>query len=72
MSPTMPKREPRPGPAKRYPSREAVKSVWIPVDLWKILEKMGEAEERSVAYYVRKYVRECLEREGRLPKKHST
>ena len=66
---TMPSKKRRPAPAKKYPSRENTKYVGITADLWDILEVMALAEERSVAYYARKYIREGLERDGKLPKK---
>lgn len=54
---------------KTYPSRENVKYTSLPIHLWEILNGMAETEERSVAYYVRRYVTDGLQRDGKLSAK---
>lgn len=41
---------------KVYPSRAKVKYVGIPGDLFELLTKLGEKEERSAAYYAKKAI----------------
>jgi hypothetical protein len=43
--------------AKKYPSRDKVKYVPIPLDLWDELEQLGKADDRSVSYMARKTIR---------------
>ena len=53
-------------PTKRYPSREKVLYFGIPLSQAKILKEMGKQEDRSVTWYVKRAVREYLERLGKL------
>ena len=55
--------------AKVFPSRQRIKYVGIPKDFWDTLEAKGKEAERSVAFFVRKYVREGMIRDGILPNK---
>lgn len=48
--------------AKRFPSRDKVKYVPIPVEMWAELESIGKPDERSVSYMTRKAIRQFLER----------
>jgi hypothetical protein len=68
MIDTMPRKKQRTA-SKRFPSRENTKYVGIPRELWDILDGLAESDERSVAYFAKKYIREGLERDGKLPKK---
>jgi hypothetical protein len=49
-------------PGKRYPSRDKVKYVPIPLDMWQALKARGEPDERSVSFMARKAIREFLTR----------
>lgn len=53
-----------PKKAKRYPSRDKVKYIPIPTEMWDDLETLAQPDERSVSYMVRKAIREFLERAG--------
>lgn len=64
---TPPVEPPEPPKPTRYPSREKVKYVAVPVEFWDILEAMGKPDDRSVSYMVRKALREFLERNNKLP-----
>lgn len=55
--------------AKRYPSRDKVKYVAVPVEYWDVLNDIGGEEERSVSYMAKIAIREFLERRNRLPSK---
>lgn len=46
---------------KKYPSREKVKYIPIPVELWDELDALGKADERSVSYMARKLIRAALD-----------
>jgi len=50
---------------KRYPSRDKVKYVPVPLDMWDALEELGKTDDRSVSYMARKAIREFLKREGK-------
>jgi hypothetical protein len=54
------KKEPKPV----YPSRAKLKYVPFPKDMWQELQRIGKADERSVAYMLRLAVKEFLERNG--------
>ena len=56
-------------PKPKFPSREKVKYVPIPKEMWAELETMGEADERSVSYMVRKAIRFFLD-SPKKPKKN--
>lgn len=64
----MAKKKPTNAKKPVYPSRENVKYTSLPKHLWDILNAMAEKEERSVAYFVRKYVTDGLKRDGKLDK----
>lgn len=50
-----------------YPSRKRVKYAAIPREWWNILNELGEVEDRSVSWYVRRAVKEYLQKLGKLP-----
>ena len=52
---------------KRFPSRDKVKYIPIPTDIWDALKSLGAPDERSVSYMARKAMREFLERSGKRP-----
>jgi len=53
--------------AKRYPSRDKVKYVPIPIEMWEELDSLGKPDERSVSYMTRKAIRELIERAKESP-----
>lgn len=55
--------------AKVYPSRKNLKYTSLPKNLWDILDSMATEQERSVAYFVRRYVTDGLRRDNKLPPK---
>jgi len=68
--PVVPEPEETANPPKaRYPSRENLKYVYIPKDYWLILDELGDEQERSVSYFVKKAVEEYLAKRSLLPKK---
>lgn len=58
--PKAPKTTPRVVP----PSRQKLKYVPFPKDLWEKLKALGKADERSVAYMIRVAAREFIDRNG--------
>lgn len=54
--------DPKKPKAKRYPSRDKVKYVPIPVEMWDALERLGAKDERSVSFMARRAIREFLDR----------
>lgn len=65
MVATMAKRKPpEEPPVKRYPSRDNIKYVALPLELWERLKGLADDEDRSVSWMVRKAVRELLDRQS--------
>jgi len=56
----MPKKANSPKPVP--PSRQRLKYVPFPKDLWDELKELGKADERSVAYMLRLAAKEFIER----------
>jgi hypothetical protein len=48
------------GKTPRYPSRDRVKYVPIPIELWAKLDVLGKPDERSVSYMTRKAIRKLI------------
>jgi predicted transcriptional regulator len=57
---TMAKEKPR---TKKFPSREGIKYIPLPVELWERLAAIGKKDERSVSFMGRKAVRKFVEDE---------
>lgn len=59
------------GPPADPPSRRQYKQTYLPKAHWESLRELGVAQERSVAYLVKKAVEEYLQKHGKLPPKPS-
>lgn len=46
--------------AKRYPSRENIRYVGLPKELYEALKKHAESQERSASWMAMKFVRDGL------------
>lgn len=68
-TPPNPPEPPEEGPKKRYPSRDRIRYVAVPVHLYELLEKYAsdhsdQDTQRSVSWAARRVVRIGLEQEG--------
>lgn len=65
------KKRPKPSDSgdksKRYPSRDKVKYIAIPTDLYRVLKGLGKRDERSASYMGRKAVQKFLTDLGQWP-----